>query len=200
MTTARRRVGPLTRVIAFCALDFGCGYGRLTRALAERLGSAVGVDISEQMVAGATQLNAGTTAEFVVNAGGDLAQFDDASFELIYSRIVLQHVPTRREILAYVAEFVRVLRPGGVAVFQIPSRIAPKHRIQPVARAYRALRAVGVPAKVLLEKLHLQPMRMTAVPVAAVTAEVERAGARVAEVDLDREPSGNESATYFVTR
>ena len=33
------------------ALDFGCGVGRLTRALAVRTGDAFGVDISESMLA-----------------------------------------------------------------------------------------------------------------------------------------------------
>ena len=32
------------------ALDFGCGVGRLTRALGERFESAIGVDISAGMV------------------------------------------------------------------------------------------------------------------------------------------------------
>src|SRR5207253_1465842 len=39
------------------ALDFGCGLGRLTRALAERFESVVGVDISARMLAAARGLN-----------------------------------------------------------------------------------------------------------------------------------------------
>src|SRR4051812_47403600 len=33
------------------ALDFGCGIGRLTLALAKRFESTIGVDVSEEMVA-----------------------------------------------------------------------------------------------------------------------------------------------------
>src|SRR4051794_12503802 len=43
------------------ALDFGCGLGRLTRALSDRFYEVVGVDVSEQMVAQATQANADRT-------------------------------------------------------------------------------------------------------------------------------------------
>src|SRR4051794_36724839 len=40
------------------ALDFGCGLGRMTRALARDFDECVGVDISEDMVNGARTANA----------------------------------------------------------------------------------------------------------------------------------------------
>jgi len=40
------------------ALDFGCGVGRLTRALARRFDEAVGIDVSERMLEHARRLNA----------------------------------------------------------------------------------------------------------------------------------------------
>src|SRR5215472_10539124 len=39
------------------ALDFGCGVGRLTRALGEHFVSCIGVDISSRMIAIARELN-----------------------------------------------------------------------------------------------------------------------------------------------
>ena len=42
------------------ALDFGCGVGRLTRALARRFDEAVGVDVSARMLEQARRLNADT--------------------------------------------------------------------------------------------------------------------------------------------
>lgn len=39
------------------ALDFGCGVGRLTRALALHFDSVIGVDLSETMIATAKELN-----------------------------------------------------------------------------------------------------------------------------------------------
>lgn len=182
------------------ALDFGCGYGRLSRALADRIGRTTGIDISSSMIEGAKRLNVGHDVEFFVNDAPDLALFDDARFDVIYSNIVLQHVPSQTEILHYVEEFVRVLKPGGSAVFQIPATMPWKYRIQPIARAYRLLRAVGFSAEFLLQKLKLQPIRMTAVAVHDVTARVEHAGGRVVAVDTETQVSGSDWAIYFVTR
>src|SRR5690242_4971973 len=54
------------------ALDFGCGVGRLTRALSEHFESCLGLDISETMVNGARELNADRPGcEFEVNARPD---------------------------------------------------------------------------------------------------------------------------------
>lgn len=101
------------------ALDFGCGVGRLTQALAEHFDRAVGVDISSTMIEAAERFNAHAgRVRYVVNDQPHLRQFGDASFDFIYSNITLQHVPPA-PALAYVAEFVRILRPGGLAVFQM---------------------------------------------------------------------------------
>lgn len=103
------------------ALDFGCGVGRLTQALAEHFEEAVGVDIARSMVEQARQLDRhGGRVTYLVNATADLAILDDASFDFVYSNKVLQHIPPRA-VEAYVREFFRVLRPGGVAVFQMRS-------------------------------------------------------------------------------
>ena len=51
------------------ALDFGCGVGRIMRALARQFEEAVGVDISEDMVRRAQELNADVPgASFVVTS------------------------------------------------------------------------------------------------------------------------------------
>src|SRR3954470_22090154 len=96
------------------ALDFGCGLGRMTRALADHFTECIGIDISEEMVRGAIQANADVGGiTFELNKATDLRRFDDASVDLVYSMIVLQHVPDRDAIESYVSEFCRVLRPGG---------------------------------------------------------------------------------------
>jgi len=107
------------------ALDFGCGVGRLTQALCEEFEETVGVDISSSMIEGARRFNKhGNRCSYLVNTTDDLAQFDDVSFDFIYSNITLQHVPPEAST-RYIAEFFRVLRSGGVALFQIPS--GPRH-------------------------------------------------------------------------
>lgn len=103
------------------AMDFGCGVGRLTHALAKHFDSAVGVDIADSMVEAARKLHAGSeNCNFFVNKEPHLRQFPDAAFDFILSIITLQHVPPDAAY-AYMAEFTRLLRPGGTAVFQVPT-------------------------------------------------------------------------------
>ncbi len=122
------------------ALDFGSGYGRLTRAISDHFDSTVGVDISAEMVRAASRLgDADRTIEFVVNDRDDLSLFGPSEFDFVYSNIVLQHVPNAEMIpRRYVAEFVRVLTPGGLVVFQLPTEIPFRYRLQPRRRAYTA--------------------------------------------------------------
>ncbi len=107
------------------AMDFGCGVGRLTQALCEEFEGAVGVDISYSMIENAEKHNKfGDRCQYLVNTTDDLAQLDDASFDFVYSNISLQHSPPEASS-KYVAEFFRILRPAGVALFQVPS--GPRH-------------------------------------------------------------------------
>ena len=107
------------------AMDFGCGVGRLTQALCEEFERAVGIDISYSMVESAEKHNKfGDRCQYLVNTTDDLAQLDDASFDLVYSNISLQHSPPEASS-KYIAEFFRILRPAGVALFQVPS--GPRH-------------------------------------------------------------------------
>jgi ubiquinone/menaquinone biosynthesis C-methylase UbiE len=55
---------------------------------------------------------------YIVNTEPDLAVLTDASFDLVYSAKTLQHIPPEHAA-TYVREFMRVLRPGGLAVFQV---------------------------------------------------------------------------------
>jgi ubiquinone/menaquinone biosynthesis C-methylase UbiE len=187
------------------ALDFGCGLGRLTRPLAGRFDECVGVDISEGMVRGARELNADVPgASFLVNAADDLRIFDDASFDFVYSVIVLQHVPDRGAIESYVAEFCRVLRPGGLAIFQLPSHIPKVFRLQWRRRLYLGLRRLGLRAAFLYRRLHLLPIAMSAIAEADIVALVTSRGARVLEVQTSGAAgvlnAGLKSSTYYVTR
>ncbi len=103
------------------ALDFGCGIGRLTQAFANHFEFCVGVDISEKMVQLARDLNKyGERCEYVLNECDNLSQFNDHTFDLVYCSRVLQHIPPPIA-LRYIGEFVRILKPSGLAVFQVPS-------------------------------------------------------------------------------
>lgn len=179
------------------ALDFGCGVGRLTRPLTRSFTECWGVDISETMIKHARELVPG--ARFVVNSSSDLKLFPDNEFDLVCSLLVLQHLPSRHDMKAYICEFLRVLRPGGAAVFQAPSYIAPLHRIQPRRRVYGFLRSLGL-APALLLRMNLHPMRGTFLAPAEVSRIVESCGARILACDEGNHVPGAESRTYYVTK
>jgi SAM-dependent methyltransferase len=101
-------------------LDFGCGMGRLTQALAEHAGHVTGVDIAPTMIELARRNNRKTNCEFVCNQRGDLAIFSGASLDFVYTSITLQHIPPQFARV-YLAEFFRILKPGGVLCFQLPT-------------------------------------------------------------------------------
>jgi len=101
------------------ALDFGCGVGRLSQALAPHFREVVGVDISSSMLERAREYNRhGDRVQYEHNTREDLALFPDASFDFVYSNITLQHVPPN-SCRRYVREFFRVLKPKGLTVFQM---------------------------------------------------------------------------------
>jgi SAM-dependent methyltransferase len=119
----------LAQIVAACpelrwgrALDFGCGVGRLSVALAARFREVVGVDISAEMIALARRHHCGVdNLAFVRNTRADLQTFRMDDFDFVYSLITLQHMPSSL-IRAYLGEFVRICRPGGVLFFQLPAR------------------------------------------------------------------------------
>ncbi|MGB7600547.1 MAG: class I SAM-dependent methyltransferase [Candidatus Sulfotelmatobacter sp.] len=103
------------------ALDFGCGAGRLTRALSLHFDQCCGIDISFSMIAAAKRLNHDrTNCQFLVNRSEKLVDQPDRSYGFIYSSIVLQHLRPRL-VISYLQEFARLLSGGGVLVFQMPS-------------------------------------------------------------------------------
>ena len=103
------------------ALDFGCGAGRLTQALATHFDRADGVDISEPMIDVARRHNRRPDrCHYHLNATPDLSLFPDAAFDFVYSTLVLQHMAPQHST-RYIGELVRVLSPSGLLVFQLPS-------------------------------------------------------------------------------
>ncbi len=187
------------------ALDFGCGLGRVTRALADHFEECVGVDISENMVKSARKLNENIEGvSFLVNRTTDLSVFDDASFDFVYSNIVLQHVPDRQAIECYIVEFCRVLGPGGLLVFQLPSQIPAIFRLQWRRRLYAGQRSLGFSAPFVYRRLHLLPIAMSYVHEDEIKQLLHAGPGRLLEVDTisasGLQNAGLSSSTYYVTR
>lgn len=97
-------------------LDVGCGIGRLEIALAGRLRSIVGVDISGEMVAEARRRTASLPNVEIRQIGGrDLSSFTDATFDLVLTVDSFPYLVAAGGDLAatMIREAGRVLRRGG---------------------------------------------------------------------------------------
>jgi len=94
--------------------EAGCGVGSYLFRLQKEARQAVGLDIELERT---RQAHLG--ADQVVCGAGESLPFPDASFDLVLSNEVLEHVQDDR---AAVGEIVRILRPGGRLVLFCPNR------------------------------------------------------------------------------
>jgi SAM-dependent methyltransferase len=168
------------------ALDFGCGIGRLSQALAEHFDQVYGVDISPKMIELARQHNRkGTRVEYVCNPEAELKYFADGSIDMIYSWITLQHVRPRYA-RQYISEFLRVLAPGGLLLFQYPSK--------PIGLGVRLARWTALLSRP-------RPMYMNGMNRKQVVQLLEQRGGQVIGVQQDDTAiPGYHSISYAVTR
>jgi SAM-dependent methyltransferase len=202
-TTGKNEVGVVLKCVADLgvsidaktpALDFGCGVGRLTRALTEHFAECWGVDISPTMITLAKEFNRDVPqCRFLVNDRDRLEGLQGSYFGFIYSSIVLQHM-AERYIRKYIAELLRVLRPCGVLVFQLPDSL----RGSALSRI-RARMALRARLKSVFGKHGPQGMEMHCLSESTVRKLVEASGARVADVQLTNssEPSFNGNLQYL---
>jgi glycosyltransferase involved in cell wall biosynthesis/ubiquinone/menaquinone biosynthesis C-methylase UbiE len=171
------------------ALDFGCGPGRLTQALARHFREVHGVDIAPSMIARAERLNQqGARCRYHLNEAPDLRLFDADTFDLVYSWLVLQHMP-KQLALGYIAEFARVTKPGGVIVFQVPDRrqsAVPGEGQGTEELPFEFWRAQG------------PIMLMCETPYAEVVKVLEETGAQVVEAEEDAQADPALVFRYYV--
>lgn len=148
------------------ACDFGCGVGRLSQALARRFAAVLGMDISPAMIEHATLLNEfPDTVAYDTAADPNLPAIASESCDLVYSNIVLQHVEPELT-RAYLRTFLRILRPDGTLVFQLPSHRAPAALGGPLPmpdEAYSASVAFAgaVPSVLVPGETAMIPVRVT---------------------------------------
>src|ERR1700682_3615288 len=169
-------------------LDFGCGVGRLTGALSTHFDDCWGLDISSTMIELAKKFHqADPRCTFAVNQADDLGCFADGQFEFIYTSIVLQHM-ARKLAVKYLLEFVRVLKPGGILLFQIADR-----DLTPVIQRIR--NAVGFQSRWnrLLKRNTVEAFRMEmhCVPEAEVRKLLSGQSVRIVDVKLTNSTEGS---------
>ena len=103
-------------------LELGCGAGRMTRSFARRFARVIGFDISAEMLRHAQALHPeAANIAWTLGNGTDLSGIGDRSVDFVFSYIVLQHMPAPEFALRYIREMLRVLKPGGMFLFQFNS-------------------------------------------------------------------------------
>lgn len=113
-------------------LDLGCGFGRHAFE-ALRLGARVVAcdmalpELSQVLATAGAMRDAGeigpTLSCSAVNGDGTRLPFTDGAFDRIIASEVMEHVP---DDMAALAEFERVLRPGGTIAITIPAEFPEK--------------------------------------------------------------------------
>jgi ubiquinone/menaquinone biosynthesis C-methylase UbiE len=161
------------------ALDFGCGVGRLTQAMAAHFPECWGIDISPTMIRLAKEFSEGLPqCRFLLNEHDRLDALHDSYFGFIYTSIVIQHI-ARAYSRKYIAELVRVLKPGGALVFQVPDSLRGS-----ALRRMRAKLALRSKWQSFLGRAKPYTMEMHCIPEEDIRKLVHKSGARVVDVRL----------------
>lgn len=172
-----RRAGLPTRFSR--AMDFGCGVGRLTLALAPHADQVVGVDISPPHLRLAEErrgaVGAANVAFESIASVADLDRY--SGFDFVLSRIVLQHNPPPVMAALY-RKLLAALAPGGVSIVQMPTH----------------MRGLRFSAEHYLA--NAQPdMEMNALPQKIIFEIIEQAGCRLLEMREDS-AAGDEGLSH----
>jgi SAM-dependent methyltransferase len=110
-------------------------------ALSSRAAEVVGIDISPETCRAASARHPGLKTE--VATVTDLP-FEDAGFDAALSNSTLDHLSTRREVAAALAELARVIRPGGRLVITLDNPLNPLVAARNAMPAQLARRLRGV--------------------------------------------------------
>ena len=150
------------------ALDVGCGAGLLAEPLA-RMGAAVtGVDAAPENIAAARAHAAGQGLGIDYHAG-ELAALPPATFDLVTSMEVVEHVA---DPAAFIAELAARLAPGGLMILSTPNRTA----LSKLLLVEAAERIGAVPRGTHDWGQFLKPEELTALLAAAGLEVVDRTG------------------------
>ena len=125
---ARLILGVLSRTLGrpdrMRVLDIGCGIGLIEQELEQKVAELCAMDMSEKSIEIA---KARAPATRFIHSGGETLPYDSGSFDAVFTSCVIHHVPPASRA-NFIAEMLRVLRSGGVAI------IIEHNPINPVTR------------------------------------------------------------------
>jgi SAM-dependent methyltransferase len=165
-------------------LELGAGRGSIARWLAERVGpqgAVVATDLRADRLAADLHGTSVVVERHDLNAD----PLPEEHFDLIHARLVLQHLPERRRIVARLA---RALRPAGVllledtdvaSLFSHPAEADFQGRVKEAA--YRVMRDAGYDPRCGLRNLDLVTEAGLVEPAAQGRAHVIRGGSPAAQ-------------------
>jgi SAM-dependent methyltransferase len=104
------------------ALEIGCGMGRNVIGLARHFQRVDGIDVAATMLERAEGIGVPGNVHLALTPGDGTLDFGDGELDLVFSHLVLQHVPEEAVVARYLAETARVLRPSGRALLQFDTR------------------------------------------------------------------------------
>ncbi len=133
-------------------LDIGCNWGRWSIAAAAKGYRPVGLDPSLDAVLAARRvaMQVGAAADFVVGDARFLPFADDA-FDTVFSYGVFQHF-SKDNVRTSLDEIVRVLRPEGMSLIQMPNKFG--------IRQYQQRRRRGFAQREGFEVRHWTPSEL----------------------------------------
>ena len=115
----REYVGPFTQSTR--VLDYGCGWGRITRFFLKDVaaGNLWGIDCNEEVIDFCRQSN--PWSRFELNDPMPPTDLPSDQFDLVFSYSVFTHL--REDVhFAWLAELGRLVKPGGLLIFSVRPR------------------------------------------------------------------------------
>ena len=105
-------------------LDYGCGSGCSTLFLKELSLDVEGVDISDEMLCEARQVDNSITYKLITSA---TLPYPENTFDIVFSSFVLFEISTKDELTKIANEIYRVLKHGGIFIAVTGSMELYKH-------------------------------------------------------------------------
>jgi ubiquinone/menaquinone biosynthesis C-methylase UbiE len=173
------------------ALDFGCGVGRLSLAMAKDFEQVTGLDAAAGMVDLAQKKAKDKNIKncrFVLSQAEQLESIPRGSQDLIISLLCLQHIPPTQS-KRFVTEFLKVLKPGGILIFNLPVG-RKNYWLMKIKRFIQSL--AGFPQKI--------PYEMNFIPLSAISRMIKKNGGQIVALDPENIAPKFDSKRFIIQK